>query len=97
MSQTTPPPARGLAVAALVSGLLAATLVLSFWLTPLGAPALYGGLAIGIIAVILGILALRARQPKALAVTGIIAGVLAVVLAIVVILFALLFVGAITF
>lgn len=68
--QTAPAPvakSKGLAVASLVLGILA-------FLTGL----IYLGAILGILAVIFGIIALKKRQPKGLAITGIVTGALGI-------------------
>lgn len=86
---------RGLAWGALISGILGlVSFVLSF-ASGVGIPLLIASTVLGIIALVLGILALKRRQPRALAITGIVTGVLSIVLALGILLFALVFVGAI--
>lgn len=80
---------------ALTSG-IASVILAILYLTPfLGVTTLYGSILFGVVAVVTGILALRRRQPKGWAITGLILGAISALFGVSVFLFALAFVGAI--
>src|SRR5690606_38365607 len=85
--------ANGLALSSLITGLLGLLAVLVFFFSDLGAEMLIGGSVLGLIGFVLGIVALKKRQPKGMAVTGLIAGLLAVLLSLAIFVFALIFLG----
>jgi len=93
-SGTTTQNSRGLALGALIAGLLALVLQGVLFVAIGGMIPLVVGGILGIVAVILGILALKRGQSRAFAITGIVAGGLTVVLGLSLLLFALVFVGA---
>ncbi|AWB88253.1 DUF4190 domain-containing protein [Homoserinimonas hongtaonis] len=64
-----PSSAKGLAIAALVTGLVSLVTVVFFWLS----------IACGIAAVVLGIIALVKRQSKGMSITGIVTGAVGIV------------------
>ena len=85
-----------LATGALVTGILAPVLLIVLFLSLGGMiPLVLGGL-VGVIATVLGALALKRGQTRAFAITGIVAGALAIALGVGLLLFALIFVGALT-
>ena len=97
---TVAPPARtphGLALAALLLG-AASLLGMAILFFALGGmtPLVVGG-ALGVLALVTGGLALRRRQSRALAISGIVLGAVSLILGIGLLVFALLFVGALTF
>lgn len=87
----------GAARSALVTGLIGIVLIAIYMLTPVGPFVLYSGMLFGLVGLILGIVALSKRQPKGMAVTGLITGAVAFLFGLAVVLFALLFVGAVSF
>lgn len=97
MTNVQPAPTQALAITALTSGLLGVVLLALFFFTTLGPVPLYAALVLGIVAVIVGIVALRKHQSKPLAVTGLIIGAIIALFTIGLVLFALVFVGAISF
>ena len=90
VAQTTQAPAsNGLAMSALITGLLGLLAVLVFFMTDLG-----GSLLLGIVGFVLGIVALKKRQSKGMAVTGLVTGLISALLALAIFVFALIFIGA---
>ena len=87
---------RGLAIASLVTGLLGLVLVGVFFWTPAGPTFLWIGAVLGLAGLILGVVAMRKGQTKAMAVVGLIAGILALLGALATFIFAMLFIGAFT-
>lgn len=85
---------RGLAIGSLVAGILGLVLFAALFVAIGGMTPLAIGIVLGIVAVILGILAIKGNQSRAFAITGIVVGALTVVLGLALLLFALLFVGA---
>lgn len=85
---------KGLAIAALVTGLGALASMLAFVLTAVGTSFLAAGVILGIAGVILGAVALKKQQSKGMSLTGLIAGSISVLLAVALIVFAFLFIGA---
>lgn len=93
----TPPqqvPAKGLALSALILGLGALLSIVLFMFTETGPAFLSIASILGLVGLILGIVALKKRQPKAMAITGIVTGTIALLLSLGIIVFALLFIGA---
>ncbi len=84
------------ATAALITGIVAFVLTLVFFLTPAGAIVLALATITGVVAIILSIIALRRKQKKGFAVTGLVLGIISVVAAAAIYVFALLFIGAFT-
>ena len=84
----------GVARSALVTGLIGIVLMAIYMVTPVGPFVLYRGMLFGLVGLILGIVALTKRQPKGMAVTGLITGAVAFFFGFAVVLFALLFIGA---
>ena len=80
------PEKRGLAIAALVVGIIAF----------LSALAPVWGLLVGLVAIILGVLALRARQHKVMSTVGIVGGGIAAVVSLVVTIIAVASIGAVS-
>lgn len=76
--------AKGFAVASLVTGIVALVVVITGW----------GGVALGLAALVLGIVALKKSQPKGMSVTGIVTGSLGLVGGILVLVIAALFMAA---
>lgn len=85
---------NALALASLIVSIVGAVLILIFFLTVAGAPILWSGAVLGLVAVILAVVALNKRQPKGMALTGFIIGALCVLIAVGLFVFALIFVGA---
>lgn len=88
-----PEQASGIALASLLTGLAGVVLVLVFFVTMAGPVVAYLGLAVGVVGVLLGIVALRKKQSRGMAVTGIIAGALSALVVIALFTFALVFLG----
>lgn len=89
-------PSNGLALTSLTVGLLGVVGMVVFFIVLGGMTPLVLGGTFGILALVLGILALKRGQSRAFAVTGIIVGALSLLLGLGLLLFALLFVGALT-
>ena len=95
VAQTTQAPAsNGLAMSALITGLLGLLAVLVFFMTDLGGSLLTVGAVLGIVGFVLGIVALKKRQSKGMAVTGLVTGLISALLALAIFVFALIFIGA---
>lgn len=78
-----------------LSASLASLVLLVLYFTPwVGQFVLYGSIVFGVIAVVFGIRGLVRKQPKGLAITGLVIGALTALLGLGIILFALMFVGA---
>lgn len=73
--------AKMMAVAGLVSGIASVLALVIYLLSPTGAVILYIGLALGVFGVILGAVSLKRKQPKGLALTGLITGAVGVLVA----------------
>jgi len=86
---------RGLALAAITTGLASLVLALVFLFSPAGSVVYWLALVVGVIAVLLGIVALVRRETKALAFIGLVAGAITTLWALGTLIFALVFVGAI--
>lgn len=85
---------QGNARTALSSG-VASLILVALYMTPwAGTFVLYGGIALGIVAVVFGALAIKKGQSKGVAVTGITLGIIGALFGISVIVFALVFIGA---
>ena len=87
-------PSQALAISALGTGLLGLLLTIIFLISDAGPVMLWGGFILGIVGLVLGIVALKKKQSKGMALTGLIAGIVAMLVAIALILFTLLFIGA---
>ncbi|GAA1624935.1 hypothetical protein [Leucobacter chromiireducens] len=83
------------ATSALTSGIASIVLLVLFFTPWFGAYLCYASIALGAFGVVVGIGALRRRQPKRLAVTGLVLGSISAVVGIGLIVFALVFGGAI--
>lgn len=83
------------ATSSLSAGIVSVILVILFFTPWFGEFMIYGAIVAGILGVVFGIIALKKRQPKGLAVTGLILGALTAVFGIGLIIFALIFIGAI--
>lgn len=92
-STGTPAAGRGIALSALIAGLVSLAAVVLFFASELGAAAMWTGVVVGVIAAVLGIVALRKRQPKGPAITGLVIGALCALLGIAIFIFALAFLG----
>jgi len=88
------PQSRGLALAAITTGIASLILAIIFLFTPAGSVVYWLALAVGVIAVVLGIIALVKRQSRGLAFIGLIAGAITTLWALGTLIFALIFVGA---
>ena len=98
-SQAPPqmPPAtagRGLALTALITGVLGLLLLAVFMFTGAGVEALFGALILGLLGLIFGIIGLKKRQSKGMSITGLITGILAMLGSLGWFVFALVFIGA---
>jgi hypothetical protein len=96
MTTEQPTPAvyeTGAARYALSSGIASVVLAILYMTPWVGAFVLYGSIFFGIVGVVFGILALKRRQPKGMAVTGLVLGALSILFGVAVLLFALAFVG----
>ncbi|MGO1539537.1 MAG: hypothetical protein ACTHZ9_08765 [Leucobacter sp.] len=85
-----------LSALSLGSGVIGLVFLLVFFFSMVGASFLTVAAILGVLAIILGIVALAKRQSKGLALTGLILGAVTTLLALGVFVFALLFVGAFT-
>lgn len=85
----------GFSVPALVAGFVSLACIAGFYLLPFDSPLLWLGVAAGLAAVFLGVLALSKRHPKGPAIAGIVVGSIGALFGIGITVFALLFVGAI--
>ena len=97
MSQpaTIPSAARWPAVAALLAGVGSLVLLVFFFVVAAAGPAVLGAAVLcGGAGVVLGIVALRRRLPKGLAITGLVLGAAGLLLASGIFVFALIFIGA---
>lgn len=88
---------HGFSTTALVLGLISFALLLVFLTTSAGAPLLTVGIICGLAALVIGIIALKKRQPKVTALIGLITGALTFVAGLALTAFALIFVGALMF
>lgn len=88
------PAPRGMSVASLVLGIVSVLLVIIFVATTGGFLPLIGAALLAGSAVIIGIIALVKRQPKAMAIAGLVTGALVFLFSLGLMVFALLFVGA---
>lgn len=95
-SFVTTPQARGLSITALTLGLLSIVCAIFFASTSAGPLLLIAGGTAGLAALVVGVIALKKRQPKAPAVIGLILGALVLLLSLAIFAFALLFIGAMT-
>lgn len=74
---------------------VASTILLILFFTPwFGALVLYGSMVTGTLGIVYGVLALRRKQPRGKALTGIILGAISVLLGAAILVFALMFTGA---
>lgn len=86
---------NGLALASLITGLLGLVIVVMFFMfVDFGGGILFVGAALGLVGFILGIVALKKRQSKGMAITGLVTGLIALLLSLAIFVFALLFIGA---
>lgn len=86
---------NGLALASLITGLLGLVIVVMFFMfVDFGGGVLFVGAALGLVGFILGIVALKKRQSKGMAITGLVTGLIALLLSLAIFVFALLFIGA---
>lgn len=95
--QFTPAPAagsKGVALTALIAGVVGLLLVVVYFATPAGGTLLLIGAIVGLIGFIFGIIALQRRQSKGMAITGLITGLIALLAAAAIYIFALIFIGA---
>lgn len=81
---------------ALATGLASLVCVILHLVTDLGWFVLGPGLVFGVLGVVFGIIALRKKQPKGMAVTGIVTGAVGLAFIAFSFLFALLFLGVLT-
>lgn len=97
MTHTSGTPAentRALAIGAFAVGLVALLVLIVLFGTMGGMTPLVIASVLGIVAVILGVLAVRRGAARGFAIAGIVAGALTVVLSLGILFFALLFIGA---
>ena len=80
----------------LIAGLLSLVLLLVFLFSTAGNGALIASSVLGVIGLVLAIAALRKRQSKAVAVTGLALSAAALLTAAAILVFALIFIGALT-
>ena len=85
---------RGAAVTALITGLGSLVVLIIFMAADLGAIPMWIAVALGLLGIIFGIIALRRRQAKAMAVIGLITGAVTVLTGLALFAFAMIFVGA---
>lgn len=85
---------RGFALGSLIAGLAGLLLLVVFYTSMAGVVLFIGAAVAGVLAVILGIIGLKQRQPKGFAVTGLVIGAVVAVLCAAIFVFALLFLGA---
>lgn len=83
------------ATSALTSGIASIVLLVLFFTPWFGAYLCYASIALGVLSIVAGTIALKRHQPKGLAVTGLVLGAISAVAGIGLVLFALVFVGAI--
>ena len=83
------------ATSSLSAGVVSVILMILFFTPWFGEFMIYGSIFAGVLGVVFGIVALRKRQPKGLALTGLILGALMAIFGIALVIFALMFVGAI--
>lgn len=84
----------GPARSALIAGVLGVALLAIYFATPVGAFALYAGMAAGLAGTALGVIALRRNQFFGASVAGLAAGAFAFLTGAAIVVFALIFVGA---
>lgn len=84
---------RGLSEFALATGLASIACAVLYLFTDIGPVIYIATLIFGIAGIVLGIIALAKRQPKGMAVTGLVAGIVGVVFCLAVIIFAMIFLG----
>lgn len=82
------------AVVSLVAGLASLVFLIIYFVTTLGATFLIITLILAIAGVVFGIVALKLRQPRGMALTGLIVGAIVALVAIAIFVFALIFIGA---
>lgn len=95
--QFTPAPAaetKGAALTALIAGVVGLLLVVVYFTSPAGGTLLLVGAIVGLIGFIFSIVALRRRESKGMAITGLITGLVALLAAAAIYIFALIFIGA---
>lgn len=93
-TESSPNYDQGNARTALSSG-IASLILAALYMTPwTGAFVLYGSIALGIVAIVFGALAIKKGQSKAMSVTGLSIGIVGALFGIAVIVFAMLFIGA---
>lgn len=85
---------KGLAVVACIAGLASLVAFVLFLVLSLGATPLMVAAVLGVVAIVVGVVALRQKQVKGLAITGIITGAFSVAIGAALYIFALIFVGA---
>lgn len=83
------------ATSSLSAGVASVILAILFFTPWFGEFMIYGAIVAGILAVVFGIIAVKKRQPKGFALTGLILGALTAIFGIGLIIFALIFIGAI--
>lgn len=88
-------PDSGTAKTALSSGIASLILLILFFTPWFGVFVLYGSIVMGILGIVFGALALKRRQPKGAAVTGLVLGAICVLIGAGIQIFALMFIGAI--
>lgn len=94
-TSSSPSSSKLFAVLSLACGVIGITLFIVFLFSMIGAVLAWSALAVGLLGLILGIVALAKGQPKALALTGLVLSSLTTLLVIALVIFALIFVGAI--
>lgn len=85
---------RNLALTALITGALGWVLTFAFFFADSGMTPLVLGFMLGVVGIIFGIVALKKRQSKAVAIAGLVLGALAAMVTVGIVGFALLFIGA---
>ena len=84
----------GAARYALITGLISIVLVGIYLFTAVGSTVLYGSMLAGLAGLVLGFVALRKKQHKGVAITGLITGLVGLLFGLAIVIFALAFVGA---
>lgn len=83
------------ATSSLSAGVVSVILMILFFTPWFGEFMIYGSIFAGVLGIVFGIIALKKRQPKGFALTGLILGALMAIFGIALVIFALMFVGAI--